>query len=230
MFNGSAAEPVITNCTFTQNRVPYYSNDGTYDGENGGGVKFNTDCTSTVTNCIIWGNFCGDGPNDVIDTYDDYALITYSNVGGGYPGVGNIDADPLFVNAPTDVSLRSASTCIDAGADTSAEEYGGVTDDILGVRRPQRLAYDMGAYELAGVPFSPVIIQPLARTQLASVLSLWEEIQGMLPDEPTDGAAALIAQVQGHVANAAQLTNPIYASGQLSKAAKAMQQLAALLV
>jgi hypothetical protein len=40
---------------------------------------------------------------------------------------------------------------------------------------------------------------------------------------------ALIAQIQEYVANAAQLTNPIYASGQLSKAAEAMQQLAALL-
>jgi len=232
MFNGSYAEPVISNCTFTLNRVPYYSNPtcAEYDGENGGGVKFSTSYTSTVTNCIIWGNFCGENQNDVLDTYGDYALITYSNVGGGYPGEGNIDADPLFVNAPADVSLRAGSPCIDAGTNlVSWGSLGGVMDDILGVLRPQRSAYDMGAYECAGASFSPVIIQPLARTQLQSVLSLWEELLSRLPDEPTDEMAALIAQIQGHVANASQLTNPIYASGQLSKAAAAIQQLAALL-
>ncbi|MDD4281867.1 MAG: choice-of-anchor Q domain-containing protein, partial [Candidatus Methanofastidiosa archaeon] len=168
-------------------------------------------------------------------TYDEpdnnaVTTITYSNVGGGYPGEGNIDADPQFVNAPTDLSLQSTSPCVDAGTNTNWWQYGYVTDDILGVARPQRSAYDMGAYECTGKSsFSPVIIQPLARTQLASVLSLWEDLLNRLPDEPTDEMAALIEQTQGHVANAAQLTNPIYASGQLSKAAAAMQQLAALL-
>jgi hypothetical protein len=74
-----------------------------------------------------------------------------------------------------------------------------------------------------------VVVQPLARTQLASALSLWEELLSRLPEEPTGDMAALIAQIQEYVANAAQLTNPIYASGQLSKAAAAMQQLASLL-
>ena len=229
MMNSYYSTPVITNCTFTQNSVPYYSNGGDYDGENGGGVKFNTSYPSTVTNCIIWGNFCGDNPNDVLDTYGDYALITFSNVGGGWPGDGNIDADPQFVNAPADVSLRAGSPCIDAGTYASLPSLGGVIDDILGVPRPQGSAYDMGAYECAGASWSPVVVQPLARTQLAAVLSLWEELLSRLPDEPTDEMAALIEQIQGHVANAAQLTNPIYASGQLSKAAAAMQQLAALL-
>jgi len=83
--------------------------------------------------------------------------------------------------------------------------------------------------EITEPPWSPVIIQPLARTQLASVLSLWEDLLERLPEEPTDEMAALIEQIQGYMANAVQLTNPIYASGQISKAAAAMQQLAALL-
>ncbi len=91
-------------------------------------------------------------------------------------------------------------------------------------------AYDMGAYEYIGSSFSPVIIQPLARTQLQSIVALWTDLSGRLPDEPNDEMAALIAQIQTHVSNAAQLTNPIYAAGQLSAAAELMQQLAALLV
>ncbi len=220
----NTSSPIVTNCTFTQNAVPEHDAYGEHGGENGGGVK-NDGGTATFTNCIVWGNF----PNDVLNTDGNESTFEYSNVGGGFTGTGNIDADPLFVSAPEDVSLRSASPCIDTGTDTSGNDYGGVTHDILGVSRPQRGIYDMGAYEVR-MAWAPVVTQPLARTQLQSVLSMWEEIQGRLPDEPTDDASALIAQIQGHMANAAQLTNPIYASGQLSKAAAAMQQLAALLV
>ena len=75
----------------------------------------------------------------------------------------------------------------------------------------------------------PASIRPISQTRLATVLSDWNYLSGCLPEKPTGEMVALIAQIQGHVANAAQLTNPIYASGQLSKAAAAMQQLAALL-
>ena len=133
------------------------------------------------------------------------------------------------MNAPADVSLLLSSPCIDAGTDTSAPQYGSVIADILGVLRPKYSGHDMGAYECAGISFTPVIIQPLARTQMQSVLGLWADVSGRLPGEPDGEMAAIIAQIQGHMANAAQLTNPIYASGQLSKGAKLMQQLAALL-
>jgi hypothetical protein len=225
MFIGYSTELVMSNCTFTQNYVPYYSSGGSFDGENGGGVKFNSDYTCTATNCIIWGNY----PNDVLDVEDGDVVIEYSDIGGGYSGTGNIDANPMFVS-PDNLSLRSASPCIDAGTDTSAEEYGYVLDDILGVERPQHAAYDMGAYEFTHYSdWSPALTQPLARTQLATTLALWEDLSDRLPDAPSEEMAALIAQIQEHMANAAQLTNPIYASGQLTKAAGAMQQLAALL-
>jgi len=209
---GHQSRVIVTNCTFTGN-----------EAENVGGAIRNTATRLTVTNCILWDN--GEEIFDVASS----ALVTYSDVQGGWPGAGNIDAEPLFVSVPGDLSLRQASPCVDSGTDASAAQYGSVTDDILGVARPQRTAYDMGAYEYASASWSPVVLQPLARTQLASVLSLWEDLLERLPDEPEDDMAALIAQIQGHVANAAQLTNPIYASGQLSKAAAAMQQLAALL-
>ncbi|RZN48544.1 hypothetical protein EF808_02885 [archaeon] len=226
MFNGYSCVPTVINCTFTQNSIPYYSSGGTYDGENGGGVKFNTSYTSTFTNCVIWGNFCGDNPNEVLDTNGDYALITYSNVGGGWPGEGNIDADPLFVNAPTDVALRSGSPCIDAGTDMSPD----VVDDILGVARPQYRAYDMGAYEyVAKSTWSPVSIMPLARTQLAYVLEEWNALSEQLPEEPSDEMTELIERIQEHMGNATGLANPIYASGELAKALSLMGELSALM-
>ncbi len=94
--------------------------------------------------------------------------IDYSNITGGFEGVGNIDSDPLFAGFVRPVSifsatlfgrnprtsifsrdprtsmfnLRVASPCIDAGV-TAAD----VLFDVSGLPRPQGLAYDMGAYE-----------------------------------------------------------------------------------
>ncbi|HHN81210.1 MAG TPA: hypothetical protein ENN11_01130, partial [Methanomicrobia archaeon] len=212
MFSGSTATPVVTNCTFTLNTVPYYSNKGGYDGENGGGVKNANNSSGVFTNCIVWGNY----PNDVLNTDGNVSTFEYSNVGGGFPGEGNIDADPLFVNAPTDVSLQQGSPCIDAGTDMSPD----VVDDILGVARPQGSAYDMGAYEfaIAASNWSPVSIMPLARTQLATALEAWGGLLGQLPEEPTEEMTELIERIQAHMQNATGLANPIYASGQLSQA------------
>ncbi|MHC4498664.1 MAG: right-handed parallel beta-helix repeat-containing protein [Planctomycetota bacterium] len=79
----------------------------------------------TITNCIVWDNLSsaisGDG------------VATYSNIEGGWPGLGNIDADPCFVDPNNgDYHLKSegwrwdsdaeqwawddvTSRCIDAG-------------------------------------------------------------------------------------------------------------------
>ena len=62
-----------------------------------------------------------------------YAVVTYSDIEDGYPLVGNIDSDPLFVTGPRgDYYLRhsacqgfpyNSSPCIDAG-DNTAASYG----------------------------------------------------------------------------------------------------------
>ncbi|MEM7305828.1 MAG: right-handed parallel beta-helix repeat-containing protein [Planctomycetota bacterium] len=54
---------------------------------------------------------------------------SYSNVEGGAPGVGNFDADPLFVNAQGgDYHLTAPSPCIDAGDPTLLDPDGSVAD------------------------------------------------------------------------------------------------------
>jgi hypothetical protein len=152
---------------------------------------------------------------------------------GGYPGIGNISTVPLFVDWPYDVSLSPDSPCIDAGTDTSGPAFGGVTDAILGVPRPQGTAYDMGAYEYRrsqpASPWSPVSIMPLARTQLNNTLVTWNELATQLPEEPTDEMTALIERIQEHMGNATGLANPIYASGELAKAYALMDELLELL-
>ncbi|MCC7569324.1 MAG: hypothetical protein KO463_06915, partial [Candidatus Methanofastidiosa archaeon] len=92
---------------------------------------------------------------------------------------GNIDADPLFVAAPTDFSLSQDSPCINAGMNASAGRYGGVANDILGVPRPQLAGYDMGAYEYDGA-WLPDIDPPTVHPWLTFVISLWEHRLDML--------------------------------------------------
>jgi hypothetical protein len=64
--------PTITNCTIVENL--------------GGGIYGSK---PTVTNSIIYF-----GGNAIADSI---ATITYSNIQGSWPGLGNIEADPLFV-------------------------------------------------------------------------------------------------------------------------------------
>ncbi len=67
---------------------------------------------ATITNCIIWNN---DAPETI--RADSAAVqIRYSTVNGGWPGIGNIDADPLFrALGPYNYLLRAGSPAIDAG-------------------------------------------------------------------------------------------------------------------
>ena len=52
---------------------------------------------------------------------------TYSNISGGWPGVGNFDADAKFVGGGN-YSLRGDSPCIDAGNVFDYAGIGGAVD------------------------------------------------------------------------------------------------------
>ena len=95
----------------------------------------------TITNSIIWNN-------DDVELYiDDNSSVnaTYSNIQGGYIGMGNIDTDPIFVDAANgDYHLQESSLCIGAGDSTYIS-----STDIEGNPRPNPAGSitDMGAYE-----------------------------------------------------------------------------------
>jgi predicted outer membrane repeat protein len=93
----------ISNNTFTANIA--------MEG-NGGAISCNYD--PIIKNCILWG----DAPDEIYDL-GSTATVTYSDVQGGWPGEGNIDADPMFVQPDTlsytDCRLLWGSPCIDTG-------------------------------------------------------------------------------------------------------------------
>ncbi len=82
------------------------------------------------------------------------ALISYSDVEGGWPGTGNISADPCFVDFDNgDYSLSDSSACINAGAPYYylAGQY---FSDLNGDCRIAGGVVDMGSYEFGSSPDS----------------------------------------------------------------------------
>ncbi len=146
----------VTNCTFADNTAA--NGDAVYNGPS---YYYSSIPGSqpVLTNCILWGR--EDTDVQIFDYYDATSgsslLVTYSCVQGGYSGVGNIDADPLFANADIgDLRLSAGSPCIDTGTADGAPEA-----DILGIPRPQGAGFDMGAYEYdATPPNAPVVTGP----------------------------------------------------------------------
>lgn len=85
--------PIITNCTIAGNLQHGIS----------GGIP-------TITNSIIWAN----SPQQIADTQGS---VTYSNIQGGWPGEGNIDADPLFADPSNgDYHLKSQAGRWESGS------------------------------------------------------------------------------------------------------------------
>jgi len=143
------SSPALTNCTFTGNSAP-----------NGSAVACNSrghaqGSTISLINCILW-----DGGNEIWNNDSSIFIVSYSNVRGGWPGEGNIDAEPLFINPQgpdniggnEDDNLRLAPTspCIDSG--DPGYVPGPNETDFDGNRRIVRGRIDMGAYE-----FQPII-------------------------------------------------------------------------
>ena len=107
---------------------------------NGGGIGISDNANVDITNSIVWGN-----TSTEIWLNSGSANVTYSDIEGGYDGMGNINADPLFVNTSPafsmDYGLQLDSPCIDAGtADLDQDGTDDITD-YLGA------APDMGASE-----------------------------------------------------------------------------------
>lgn len=149
-----AGNAVIANCTLVDNN--HYFPALTTSGGN-----------ATIANCVFWSTFALTYPQ--ISTVPGVTLVvSSSDIQGGFVGIGNINADPIFIRVPAagadgkwgtndddygDLRLQAGSPCIDSG-DNSLVPAGTVTDlagnarfvDSPGVNDPGVIV-DMGAYE-----------------------------------------------------------------------------------
>lgn len=93
----------------------------------------------TVVNSIVWGNPFGD-----LSENGGSIEATFSNIGGGFPGDGNINTDPLFENGPLgSFYLDSDSPCVNSGSDT-AENFALGNKTTLRTSEPDSGTVDIG--------------------------------------------------------------------------------------
>ena len=131
--------PTVTNCTFVGNTATY-----------GGAISSLQETNPVVTNCVLWENSA-----EFDSEISGDATVTYSCIQDGETGAGNIDLDPMFVDADgaddligtedDDWHLLASSPCINAGHNPAVPED--LLTDIDGQARIQECQVDMGADE-----------------------------------------------------------------------------------
>jgi parallel beta-helix repeat protein len=102
----SGSDATVLNCTFVGNSyggaISLFDKSQalvagcTFSNNVGGGIGSDpgSNSAATIANCVFWGN--------APDQISGPAAVNFSDIQGGHPGAGNIDADPLFVRTPND--------------------------------------------------------------------------------------------------------------------------------
>jgi hypothetical protein len=138
-FWDSTPGPTLINCTFSSNTA----------GKMSGGI-YMPDSGVNLINCILWGNSDINGMFESSQIYaNEQIAVNYSciqGLTGILGGVGNIGADPCFIDPNTeDYHLLPDSPCIDAGDPNYIAEPN--ETDLDGKSRIINGRIDMGAYE-----------------------------------------------------------------------------------
>lgn len=165
--DSSRSTPTVMNCTLTGNSAVR------------GGAFYEFGGSATIINSILWGNTAPEGPEIKLNSHPSKStslLVSYSDIQGGTtlvdvdPGctlnwsLGNIDTDPLFIDAngmddivgteDDNLRLSADSLCIDVGDPNYIPEPNAVAD-LDGNPRVANNRIDMGAYEY----LAPVEVQ-----------------------------------------------------------------------
>jgi hypothetical protein len=156
----STGNPIITDCLFVGNEAasgggmrnndpsPVITNT-TIAFNIGSGIFSRNGSVPVLVNSIVWGNTEGSFSGK------DSPIVSYSDVEGGFPGVGNLNAVPLFVNPAgadgdpatlddNNYHLTASSPAVDAGSNDAS---GPESIDLDGNPRIEGGTVDMGAYE-----------------------------------------------------------------------------------
>jgi hypothetical protein len=202
LWYGGWGTTTIANCTINGNKAEH----------DGGGVWCSHHSNMVVTNCILWGNTASHGNQIAVGSPQDDSdastlTITYSDAQGGKDdayvkpgselnwGIGNIDADPCFVEAgywdvngfwiEGDYRLLEGSPCIDSG-DPNHQPGPNETDldgnpRLVDGNGEGVAVIDMGAYEY--VPPVEVEMTLVPKSLNCVGKGKWVKVHIMLPEE-----------------------------------------------
>ncbi|KPJ60248.1 MAG: hypothetical protein AMJ46_08035 [Latescibacteria bacterium DG_63] len=94
----------------------------------GGAISCWSPSSASIVNSILWADSAGTGPEIYLEAGSSID-VSYSDIQGGWPGEGNVEADPIFVLAERqDYRLLWGSPCIDAGHPDSLDPDGTRSD------------------------------------------------------------------------------------------------------
>lgn len=163
--------PIVSNCVVVNNSVGSAGSGAGIQLDDPSGIFPQYTGPARISNCIVRDNIGGDNVWVPSVSFDGYVTIQHCNIegpiDGQFVGSGNIDADPMFVDADgadnnpatvqdNDYHLLSGSPCIDSGIHWDLE-LAGITSDFDGNPRfkdgdGDGIAWvDMGMYEYRGV-------------------------------------------------------------------------------
>lgn len=181
----------VVNCTLSGNLAGAGGGapNPTPPGAGGIGIR---GAASAIVNTLCWANTGG----EVLVSGGGSAYVVHCDIQGGYPGFGNVSADPLFLApASGNLHLGAGSPCIDAG--TSAIPAS-IVQDVDGQPRAFYASVDIGADEFLSSAFLGSItamgtIVPLLRVNGSSsahaVIPLLQPF-GLSVDAPPRSASA----------------------------------------
>ena len=92
MYTTQAGVPVLANCAVYGNSA--------YEGS---GLYCSFSSNPDIVNSIVWGNAPGLSGLEIVVALGAVASATYSDIEGGFPGVGNLDTNPIFADADGEI-------------------------------------------------------------------------------------------------------------------------------
>jgi len=189
IFNNQSS-PGIYWGTLAENYTdPSYISDPIDHGLNSAGI-YTWDANTLVNSSIVWNNNPGGIRHESSMGAVNSTVVTYSDVQGGYLGVGNLNVDPLFGNV-TYIGLLGLVYVPQVGSPVCDAGDPAITggDDMLGVPRPLPAGgrVDMGAYEVSTVG-------PVAVCQ-AHTVNLDGSCAGTMTGADIDGGSAAEAGI-----------------------------------
>ena len=144
VFCRSSSSPSFNHVTITNN-----------DAVIGGGIYSSINSIPSFSNSIIWNNT----PESIL-SHEDSLIVNYSNIDGGWGGIGNLNQDPLFCSPDSGIyKLAEDSPCVGSGengVNMGANGIGCNTVNIVLDMNKQMIPTIFKLHQNYPNPFNPV--------------------------------------------------------------------------